>query len=107
MKVEFEDKDLEELIRTGKNKKYKKVSKVKDLMDGLYNAYELLLNLPNASFLRQVSKFKYERLKYQYSGCSSIRIANGYVERLIFTEHDGGISVKLLKLDSTHYGNKK
>jgi hypothetical protein len=33
MKIEFEDQDLKELIETGHNKKYKKFSKVKDLMN--------------------------------------------------------------------------
>jgi len=107
MKVEFEDKDLEELITTGKNKKYKKVSRVKTLMEGLDKVYRSLKSVPNVSYLRLISNLKYERLKYDYSGYSSVRIANGYVERLIFTEHDGSIKIKLLKLDSTHYGNKK
>ena len=53
------------------------------------------------------SFLKFEKLKYQYSGCCSVRIANGHIERLIFTEHEGGITIKLLKLDDSHYGNKK
>lgn len=107
MNVEFEDKDLEELILTGKNKKYKKVMRVKDLKDGLVRTYNYLLDSSNVKVLSSISRLKYEKLKYEYSGCSSVRIANGYVERLIFTEHDGGIRVKLLKLDDSHYGNKK
>lgn len=107
MNVEFEDKDLEELILTGKNKKYKKVSRVRALMEGLDKTYRSFISVPDVSLLKNISHLKYERLKYEYSGCSSVRIANGYVERLIFTEHDGGIRVKLLKLDDSHYGNKK
>jgi len=40
MKVEFEDKDLEELIQTGKNKKYKKVARVKALKVGVSKVYQ-------------------------------------------------------------------
>lgn len=107
MKIEFEDEDLKELIETGKNKKYKKIAKVKKLMEGLIKVYRILDQAPNVSLLSMFSYLKYEKLKYEYSGCSSVRIANGCVERLIFTEHDGGIKIKLLKLDDTHYGNKK
>lgn len=93
MKIEYDDGDLKELIETGKNKKYKKIARVKALMEGLAKVYRIL--------------DQYEKLKYEYSGCSSVRIANGHVERLIFTEHEGGITIKLLKLDDSHYGNKK
>lgn len=106
MKIDFEDKDLKELIETGHNKKYKKFSKVKDLMNGLLRAYRIMDVSPNVSMLSQFSFLKYEKLKYSYSGYSSVRIANGYVERLIFTEHDNGIRIKLVELDNTHYGNK-
>lgn len=107
MNIEFEDKDLKELIETGRNKKYKKLSKAKVLMEGLMKVYRILDQAPTTSLLCQFSFLKYEKLKYEYSGYSSVRIANGYVERLIFTEHEGGITIKLIKLDDTHYGNKK
>ena len=107
MKIEYDDEDLKELIETGKNKKYKKIARVKVLMDGLAKVYRILDQAPNVSLLNQFSFLKYEKLKYEYSACSSVRIANGHVERLIFTEHEGGITIKLLKLDDSHYGNKK
>ncbi len=31
----------------------------------------------------------------------------GMVERILFREFDGGISITVLSLDDTHYGNKK
>jgi len=107
MKIEYEDENLKELIETGKNKKYKKFARVKVLMDGLLKVYRIIDQTPNVSLLSNFSFLKYEKLKYKYSGCSSVRIANGHIERLIFTEHEGGITIKLLKLDDTHYGNKK
>ena len=38
---------------------------------------------------------------------SSVRLVNGLVERLLFSETDDGIEVELIEIDSTHYGNKK
>lgn len=38
---------------------------------------------------------------------SSVRIVNGMVERLLFTEIEDGIEVELIEIDSTHYGNKR
>ena len=107
MIVIFEDKDLEELILTGRNKKYKKVMKVKALMDGVLRAYRIMQTVPNAAMLGQFSYLHYEKLKHQLAGHSSVRVANGYVERIIFIEEEGGIRVKLIELDDTHYGNKK
>lgn len=107
MKIEFEDKELQALIETGKSKKYKKISKNKILMNGLLNAYRIMDAAENVAVLTIFSYLRYEKLKYELSGLSSVRIANGHVERLIFTEHDGGIRIKLLELDDSHYGNKK
>ena len=107
MNVQFEDENLKELVETGKNKKYKKFAKVKPLMQGLAKVYKTLALISNVADLGQFSYLKYEKMKNEYSGCSSVRIANGYVERLIFTEHEGGITIKLIKLDDSHYGNKK
>ena len=41
------------------------------------------------------------------NGMSSIRVVNGMVERILFREFDGGIRIKVLSLDDTHYGKKK
>ena len=37
---------------------------------------------------------------------STIRAVNGMVERILFRVFDGGISITVLSLDDTHYGNK-
>lgn len=47
-----------------------------------------------------------ERLKYQWSGYSSVRLSNKYVHRLIFTERENGLEIELIDIDNTHYGNK-
>ena len=45
MKVNISDKDLDELIRTGKNSKYKKYSKDRKFMEGLARVYKVMLNV--------------------------------------------------------------
>lgn len=57
--------------------------------------------------LKYFSFLHYEKLKYQKKPKSSVRLVNGMVERLLFTETDDGIEVELLEIDNTHYGNKK
>ena len=56
--------------------------------------------------LRAISFLHYEQLAGT-NGMSSIRVVNGMVERILFREFDGGISITVLSLDDTHYGNKK
>jgi Txe/YoeB family toxin of Txe-Axe toxin-antitoxin module len=64
-------------------------------------AAESVEDLKLASFLH------YEKLKYSYSGYSSVRLSNSYVHRLIFEEKEDRITLKLIEIDETHYGNKK
>ena len=47
-----------------------------------------------------------ERLRHQWSGCSSVRLSNSYIHRLIFRETSDGLQVELIDIDDTHYGNK-
>lgn len=107
MKVLYEDKGIEELITTGKSKRYKKISRSRDLLDGLLAAHRIMESVADASQLSAFSHLHYEKLRYQYSGKSSVRIAHGHVERLIFRELEDGIVVELIEIDDTHYGNKK
>lgn len=58
--------------------------------------------------LKPLSFLHYEKLKYQRGkNISSVRIANGFIERLIFSETDDGIEIELIEINDTHYGNKK
>lgn len=104
MTVFFEDKDLEELISTGKNTKYKKYARDKRFMEALVRDYGVLCAVEQVSILNQYSFLHYEQLK----GCnlSSIRVQNGRIERLLFRESENGIVITLIDLDNTHYGNK-
>lgn len=108
MKVVILDSDLKELINTKKNRRYRKIERSKDLFRGLMKAFRALQNAEHVSKLPDFSFLHYEKLKHSaYRGKSSVRIANGAVERLIFTEHEDGIEVHIIELDDTHYGNKK
>ena len=49
MKVNISDKDLDELIRTGKNSKYKKYSKDRKFMEGLARVYKVMLNVADTN----------------------------------------------------------
>ena len=45
--------------------------------------------------------------RYLFSGLSSVRLDNRYVHRLLFEEKEDKITLKLIEIDDTHYGNKK
>ena len=106
MEIVFEDMDLEELITTGRNSKYKKYTRNAKFMTALATAYNYLRMVDVASNLRAISFLHYEQLAGT-NGLSSIRVVNGMVERILFREFDGGISITVLSLDDTHYGKKK
>ncbi len=110
MKVTFKDMALSELYETGKTKdrKYKQVCKNKKLVDGYIRAVKIMNEVESTEDLKPFSFLHYEKLKHQHDEPrSSIRLANGMVERLLFVETEDGIEVELLEIDSTHYGNKK
>ena len=106
MKVTMNE-DLFELYSTGKNKKYKVISRNPDLMNGFVRAVEYMKVIDKAEQLANVSLLHYEKLKYQLSGLSSVRLSNRYVHRLLFRENEEGFEIELIEIDKTHYGNKK
>jgi plasmid maintenance system killer protein len=106
MQVNISDKDLEELILTGKNNKYKLYSKDKRFMKGLARAYKIMQIVANAEGLRPYSFLHYEKLAHKVN-LSSVRVMNGRVERLLFNEINDGIEITIIELNSNHYGNKK
>lgn len=105
MKVNISDKDLDELIRTGKNGKYKKYSKDRKFMVGLARVYMLLTTVADTKGLEPYSFLHYEKLKY--NNLSSVRVLNNRIERLLFKELEDGIEITVIELNSDHYGNKK
>lgn len=107
MNVIFKDEALQELYETGKTKdsRYKKLCRNKRFVKDYIDVVTLMMSVDNVDDLKTYSYLHYEKLKYRPE--SSVRIDNGRVERLLFTEHEDGIEVKLIEIDSNHYGNKR
>lgn len=105
--VEILDEDLRELIIDGKNSrgKYKKLARDKKFVARLTVIYKLMCSVEHVSNLREYSFLHYEQLKHISK--SSVRIINGRVERLLFTETEDGIQISLIEINKDHYGNKK
>ena len=99
--------ELEELLMTGKSRKYKRITNNKDLYNGLRRVISFMLAAENTNELQTASLLHYEKLNHDYSGLSSVRLSNRYVHRLIFLEENDKITLKLIEIDDTHYGNKK
>lgn len=105
MKVFYEDEELRFLIETGKSRKFKSFSKDRKFMLGLSRVTGVLLAAESTEELKAFSWLHYERLKH--IGLSSVRILNGRVERLLFKEIEDGVEIKIIEINTTHYGNKK
>lgn len=107
MNVIFIDNALQELYETGKTKdsRYKKLCRNKSFVEDYIGVIDLMVSVAKVDELRTYSFLHYEKLKHRPE--SSVRIDNGRVERLLFTEHEDGIEVRLIEIDSTHYGNKR
>ena len=107
LKVEILEEDLRELILTGKNSKgrYKKLARDRKFVAKLTDIYNLMCSVDHVSMLSNYSFLHYEQLKH--ISMSSVRILNGRVERLLFTETEDGIQISLIEINEDHYGNKK
>lgn len=106
MRIEMEE-DLRELIETGNNRKYREIARNITLYGGLIRAFQIMESVSGVEQLKAYSMLHYEKLRYEYSGYSSVRLDNRYVHRLIFEEKEDLITLKLIEIDNTHYGNKK
>lgn len=106
MKIEM-DSDLKELIETGQSRRYKDVARNGCLYSGLMRAHQIMEAVISVEELKLYSFLHYEKLKYHFSGLSSVRLDNRYVHRLLFEEKEDKITLKLIEIDDTHYGNKK
>lgn len=107
MNVIFIDNALQELYETGKTKdsRYKKLCRNKSFVEDYIGVVDLMVSVDKVEELKTYSFLHYEKLKHRPE--SSVRIDNGRVERLLFSEHEDGIEVRLIEIDSTHYGNKR
>lgn len=101
------NEDLYELYLSGKSRKYKEVERNRELMDGFIRAVKIMTQARDVKELSSFSYLHYERLKYEWSGYSSVRLSNRFVHRLIFTETPDGLEIRFIDIDDTHYGNKQ
>lgn len=109
MNIIFKEEALSELYTTGKtkDKKYSKICKDKRLVQGYQRAVSIMYSVRCVNDLKAFSFLHYERLRHYQTLMSSVRIVNGMIERLIFSESEDGIEIELIEIDNTHYGNKK
>ena len=107
MNVIFTDDALKELYETGTTKdgKYKKLTRNRQFIEAYIQVIDQMLAAENVAELAIYSYLHYEKLKHRPE--SSVRIQNRRIERRLFTEYEGGIEVRLIEIDSNHYGNKR
>ncbi len=109
MKVTFRDSALADIFEYGRtfDTKYKQFCRNRRLVDGFKRVVSIMYSVESTEHLRKISFLHYEKLKYQREEPkSSVRLVNGKIERLIFTETGDGIEVELIEINNTHYGNK-
>ena len=98
--------DLLELLTTGQNRRYRDIVQNKYLFERLKLIIKTLQSAESVLVLPRISFLHYEKLRYSFSGLSSVRLSNSYVHRLIFREAEDRITLVLIEIDDTHYGNK-
>lgn len=107
MVIEYDNEEIKLLIETGKStdKQYKKLRSNNTFIKDLCKVILQLRSAPNTEFLKKIKSLNYEHLKYNLTGCSSVRIGYNAKYRLIFAELDDGIKIKLIEINE-HYGDK-
>ena len=71
--------ELLELYSTGRSKRYKDIARNPVLYGGFVRAVDAMLSAQSIDELRNISVLHYERLRYNLSGYSSVRLANSYL----------------------------
>lgn len=107
MEVVFTEDALRKLYETGttKDSRYKKLCRDKRFIESYVQVVDIMQSVDNVRELRNFSSLHYEKLRYRPE--SSVRIITNRVERLLFTEHENGIEIRLIEINSTHYENKR
>lgn len=106
MEILFTDEEIEDAVLYsnfhGKYKKYKSAGKLKKYLQKVFNA---LRAAKDTETLKSIQTLRYEKMKYDKSGFSSVRIGYNSKYRLIFTENELGITIELIEIRE-HYGDK-
>lgn len=107
MEVVFTDDVLRELYEVGttKDSRYKKLCRDRRFVTAYVQVVDTLQSVGNVRELKNFSFLHYEKLRYRPE--SSVRIIANRVERLLFTEHEDGVEIRLIEINSTHYENKR
>ena len=107
LKIEYADEAIESLIKYHKSddKRYRKLKSNNKFLSDLDKVMSLLRAVTNTSQLAAFGQLHYEKLKYDLSGKSSVRIGYNTKYRLIFEEFDGGIRISLIEINE-HYDDK-
>lgn len=108
LKIECEDIELSDLILRGRcttNRLYKKLSSNASFKTDLAKVLKKMEMVDNVSELKDIGSLHYEPLVGDLLGYSSVRIGYKSKYRLLFTEHEEGIVIKLITI-SEYYGDK-
>lgn len=108
LKIECEDIELSDLILRGHcttNRLYKKLSSNASFKTDLAKVLKKMKMVDNVSELKDIGSLHYEPLVGDLLGYSSVRIGYKSKYRLLFTEHEEGIVIKLITI-SEYYGDK-
>ena len=108
LKIECEDIELLDLIQKGRcttNRLYKRLSSNATFKADLAKAIKKMKLVDTTSELKGIRSLNYEPLEGNLQGYSSVRIGFTSKYRLLFTEHDGGVLIKLIEVNE-HYGDK-
>jgi len=105
--IEYADVAIEEVITYHKSddKRYRKLKGNRTFWQDLDKVMARIRSATHTSDLEHFTSLHYEKLKYNKSGLSSVRIGFNTKYRLIFEEFDDGIRIKLIEINE-HYGNK-
>lgn len=107
MTIEFEDEAIRELAETGRSsdKRYRKLRSNAKFKNDFSYVLRILVSAQVVDELKAYKALNYERLKGDMVGVSSVRIGYTSKYRLIFSECDGGVKIKLIEVNE-HYGDK-
>lgn len=105
--IEYADEAIESLVKYHKSddKRYRKLKSNTKFLNDLDKVMSLLRVVGNTSQLAYFGQLYYEKLKYELSGKSSVRIGYNTKYRLIFEEFDCGIRISLIEINE-HYDDK-
>lgn len=107
LKIEYADEAIESLVKFHKtdDRRYRKLKSNNRFLADLDKVMSLLRAATNTAELSRFGLLHYEKLKYELSGRSSVRIGYKTKYRMIFEEFDGGIRICLIEINE-HYDDK-